>query len=116
MIMNQKRCKKVSQVERVALEGSGQKLFCSSDEKTGVLVVDNFPSLGKLAALYFLEWAQANSGGVVSLPTQKVHESLIDKHKSPLIRATQGFVFLRRMSLHEFYSHAREIKRSTEAF
>ena len=35
-------------------------------------------------------------------------------HTNPLIRATRGFVFLRKMSLEEFYSHAREIKKTTE--
>jgi glucosamine-6-phosphate deaminase len=37
-----------------------------------------------------------------------------DEHASPLIRATRGFVFLKRMSLEELYQHSRELKRSTE--
>jgi glucosamine-6-phosphate deaminase len=39
--------------------------------------VDNFPALGRLAALRFLEWVQANSGGVISLPTGKTPEHFI---------------------------------------
>jgi glucosamine-6-phosphate deaminase len=35
-------------------------------------------------------------------------------HESPLVRGTRGFVFLRKMSLQEFYDHARELKRTTE--
>ncbi len=37
-----------------------------------------------------------------------------DEHPSPLIRATRGFVFLKRMNLEELYRHSREIKRTTE--
>lgn len=37
-----------------------------------------------------------------------------DEHESPLIRATRGFVFLKRMNLEELYQHSRELKRSTE--
>jgi len=38
-----------------------------------------------------------------------------NEHPSPLIRATRGVVFLRKMCLAEFYSHARELRRSAEA-
>jgi glucosamine-6-phosphate deaminase len=40
-------------------------------------VVENFPSLGRLAALRFLEWVQDNPGGVISLPTGKTPEHFI---------------------------------------
>jgi len=40
-------------------------------------VVDNFPDLGKLTALRFLEWIQMNPGGVISLPTGKTPEYFI---------------------------------------
>ena len=40
-----------------------------TDEKITALVVGNFPALGKLAAMWFIERVQANPGGVVSLPT-----------------------------------------------
>lgn len=67
----------MSHVEQLAIEKSGQKLQYSPSEKVGVVVVDNFPALGKLTALRFLEWAQQNPGGVVSLPTGKTPEHLI---------------------------------------
>jgi glucosamine-6-phosphate deaminase len=66
-----------SKVEQIALKKSGQKLLYPPNEKVGVIVVDNFPSLGKLAALEFIEWIQNNPGGVVSLPTGKTPEHFI---------------------------------------
>ncbi len=41
------------------------------------LLVDNFPQLGLLTALRFLEWTQQNSEGVISLPTGKTPEYFI---------------------------------------
>ncbi len=41
------------------------------------LVVDNFPKLGLLTALRFLEWVQDNPNGVISLPTGKTPEHFI---------------------------------------
>ncbi|MDD5065476.1 MAG: glucosamine-6-phosphate deaminase [bacterium] len=46
-------------------------------EKIKAVIVDNFPLLGKLTALRFLEWVQANPGGVISLPTGKTPEHFI---------------------------------------
>ncbi|MDZ7345073.1 MAG: glucosamine-6-phosphate deaminase, partial [candidate division KSB1 bacterium] len=37
-----------------------------------------------------------------------------NEHPSPLIRATRGLVFLKRMSLAEFYDKSRALRRSTE--
>jgi glucosamine-6-phosphate deaminase len=37
-----------------------------------------------------------------------------NEHSSPLIRATRGLVFLKRMSLAEFYERSRALRRSTE--
>ena len=37
-----------------------------------------------------------------------------NEHESALICAARGFVFLRRMTLQEFYSHARELRKTTE--
>jgi glucosamine-6-phosphate deaminase len=36
------------------------------------------------------------------------------EHSSALIRATRGFVFLKRLSLEELYLHSRELRRATE--
>ena len=66
-----------SLVERKALQRSGQKLTYSPAEKIGVIVVDSFPALGTLAALRFIEWAQANPEGVIALPTGKTPEHFI---------------------------------------
>lgn len=37
-------------------------------------------------------------------------------HKSPLIRATRGFVFLKEMELEEFYQSCRTLRKSIEEF
>ena len=41
------------------------------------LLVDNFPHLGMITALRFLEWVQQNPNGVISLPTGKTPEYFI---------------------------------------
>jgi glucosamine-6-phosphate deaminase len=71
------RIKLNSKIEENALTKCSQKLIYPPTEKIGVLVVDSFPSLGKLTALRFLEWVQANPDGVVSLPTGKTPEYFI---------------------------------------
>lgn len=66
-----------SRVEATALQHSGLKLTYAPVEKIGVVEVENFPQLGKLTALRFIEWVQLNPGGVVSLPTGKSPEHFI---------------------------------------
>ncbi len=70
---------KLSKVEQVLVEKSRRKAQYTPEEKVPVIVVDNFPMLGKLAALRFLEWAQDNPEGVVSLPTGKTPEHFISE-------------------------------------
>ncbi len=41
------------------------------------IVVDNFPKLGLLTALRFIEWVSENPNGVISLPTGKTPEFFI---------------------------------------
>ena len=41
------------------------------------IIVDNFPKLGLLASLRFIEWASENPEGVISLPTGKTPEYFI---------------------------------------
>ncbi|KNC50187.1 glucosamine-6-phosphate deaminase [Thecamonas trahens ATCC 50062] len=65
-----------SEVEKMAMAKSGYPGFFD-DERVPTIVVDNFPDLGKVTALRFIEWAQANPGGVVSLPTGKTPEYFI---------------------------------------
>ncbi|MDA0335690.1 MAG: glucosamine-6-phosphate deaminase [bacterium] len=64
-------------VERQALVHSPLASLYAPEERIPTLVVDNFPALGKLAALRFLEWVQGNPEGVVSLPTGKTPEHFI---------------------------------------
>lgn len=66
-----------SNVERVALEASGYELRYHPQERLPVIMVDNFPNLGRLTAVRFLEWVSANPEGVISLPTGKTPEYFI---------------------------------------
>ncbi|MCP4251752.1 MAG: glucosamine-6-phosphate deaminase [bacterium] len=66
-----------SRVEQTALAASGYDLQYGPEEKIPAIVVDNFPKLGRLTAVRFLEWVLANPEGVVSLPTGKTPEYFI---------------------------------------
>ena len=66
-----------SHVEDMAVKASGWKLIYPPTEKIKIVEVPNFPMLGKLAALRFIEWVQKNPGGVISLPTGKTPEHFI---------------------------------------
>jgi glucosamine-6-phosphate deaminase len=66
-----------SKVEETALRRSGEKLIYFPREKIGAVIVDNFPALGKLVALRFIEWAQQNAGWTIALPTGKTPEHFI---------------------------------------
>lgn len=66
-----------SHVEDMAVKASGRKLIYPPTEKIKIVEVPNFPMLGKLAALRFIEWVQKNPGGVISLPTGKTPEHFI---------------------------------------
>jgi glucosamine-6-phosphate deaminase len=66
-----------SKVEQLALEKSGRQFQYSPIEKLPVIELENFPALGKLTALRFIEWVQSNPGGVISLPTGKTPEHFI---------------------------------------
>jgi glucosamine-6-phosphate deaminase len=66
-----------STVEEVELQRSGRKALYPPTEKIAVIEVENFPLLGKLTALRFIEWVVKNPGGVISLPTGKTPEHFI---------------------------------------
>lgn len=66
-----------SSVENYYLEKSGKQLQYLPTEKIPIIQVDNFPELGKLTALRFIEWVQNNPDGVISLPTGKTPEHFI---------------------------------------
>ncbi len=75
--MNTRLYDGTSQVEALELERSGRKEIYAPTERIKVIEVANFPVLGKLTALRFVEWAQKNPGGVISLPTGKTPEHFI---------------------------------------
>jgi glucosamine-6-phosphate deaminase len=66
-----------SSVEAYELAQSGRKALYAPTEKIQVIEVENFPLLGKLTALRFVEWVLKNPGGVISLPTGKTPEHFI---------------------------------------
>eukprot|EP00301_Raphidiophrys_heterophryoidea_P008196 c13076_g1_i2.p1 GENE.c13076_g1_i2~~c13076_g1_i2.p1 ORF type:complete len:624 (+),score=170.77 c13076_g1_i2:60-1931(+) len=66
-----------SNVEKHFLALSRRKLQYGPVEKLPIIEVSSFPLLGKLTALRFVEWVQANPGGVISLPTGKTPEHFI---------------------------------------
>ncbi len=67
----------LTSVEQLAIDASPLDLLYPPTEKMPVITVGNFPALGKLAAMRFLEWVQNNPGGVISLPTGKTPEHFI---------------------------------------
>ncbi|MCX7717837.1 MAG: hypothetical protein N2111_05460 [Candidatus Sumerlaeaceae bacterium] len=69
--------RRLSPVEQAALGRSIYHLIYEPEEKIPAIVVPNFPALGKLAAVRFLEWVQDNPEGVISLPTGKTPEHFI---------------------------------------
>src|ERR1035441_62806 len=66
-----------SRIEEIELQRSGRKPIYTPTEKIGIVEVPNFPMLGKLTALRFIEWVLKNPGGVISLPTGKTPEFFI---------------------------------------
>ena len=71
-----KRYNNHSKVEEIAVERFGKQLLYPY-ERIKVLEVPNFPSLGKLVSIRFIEWLQLNPEGVISLPTGKTPEYFI---------------------------------------
>ena len=67
-----------SPVEAVALEASPLEALYAPTERMPVVTVGNFPALGKLVAMRFLEWAQDHPDGIISLPTGKTPEHFIN--------------------------------------
>jgi len=66
-----------SAVESYFLKQSPVKSIRTPNENIDVIVVENFPALGKLTALRFIEWVLQNPGGIISLPTGKTPEHFI---------------------------------------
>ncbi|MBE0666324.1 MAG: hypothetical protein IH593_01490, partial [Bacteroidales bacterium] len=63
-----------TKVEQAFFERSERKRISSM---MPYIVVKNFPNLGLLTALRFLEWVAENPEGVISLPTGKTPEYFI---------------------------------------
>ncbi len=63
-----------SQVEKVFLQQAGIDRISTN---IPYITVANFPKLGMLASLRFLEWASQNPNGLISLPTGKTSEYFI---------------------------------------
>jgi len=66
-----------STVEAKARQKSCQEAILRPVERIPLVIVDQFPELGKLTALRFIEWAQQNPEGCISLPTGKTPEHFI---------------------------------------
>lgn len=64
----------LSKVEMAFFERAGRKEIST---KLPYVVVNNFPELGLLTALRFIEWVAGNTDGVISLPTGKTPEYFI---------------------------------------
>jgi glucosamine-6-phosphate deaminase len=64
-------------VEKLAERASPFGALYPTTEKIAAIVVENFPALGKLAAMRFIEWVQNNPDGVISLPTGKTPQYFI---------------------------------------
>jgi glucosamine-6-phosphate deaminase len=77
------------------------------------LVVDNFPLMGLLTSLRFLEWVDENPEGVISLPTGKTPEYFIkwtshllenwDSSKIKELRAKYGIAAMKKPSLKKLH-------------
>jgi glucosamine-6-phosphate deaminase len=64
----------LTRVEKSFFGRSGRMEYST---KTPYIVVQNFPNLGLLTSLRFLEWVAQNPDGVISLPTGKTPEYFI---------------------------------------
>lgn len=67
----------LSRVERAELAKLNAQPLYAPTEKIKTIIVENFPELGKLTALRFIEWAQQNPGRTIALPTGKTPEHFI---------------------------------------
>ena len=61
------------------IESAFYKISGSPEISTNIpyIVVENFPLMGLMTALRFLEWVKENPGGTISLPTGKTPEYFI---------------------------------------
>ncbi|MCI0522757.1 MAG: hypothetical protein L0Y37_03790, partial [Bacteroidales bacterium] len=96
----------LSTVEHSFAERSGRT---ATTTKIPYVVVRNFPNLGLLTSLRFLEWVAENPEGVISLPTGKTPEYFIkwthyllnnwDNAAARRIREENGLILLKKPAL-----------------
>jgi glucosamine-6-phosphate deaminase len=99
-----------SKVESAFYKASGSPKIYT---KIPYIVVDNFPLMGLLTALRFLEWVSENPKGVISLPTGKTPEYFIkwtthllenwDSAKIKDLRKKYGLGDLKKPSLKDLH-------------
>ena len=95
-----------TKVEQAFFDFSGRKQFTT---KLPYIVVKNFPDLGLLTSLRFIEWVADHPDGVISLPTGKTPEYFIkwtqyllnnwEKPEAQKIREKNGLFLKKKPSL-----------------
>ena len=95
-----------TKVEQAFFDYSGRKQFTT---RLPYIVVKNFPNLGLLTSLRFIEWVADNPDGVISLPTGKTPEYFIkwtqyllnnwEKPEAQKIREKNGLFLKKKPSL-----------------
>ena len=97
------------------VESAFYKISGEPEITTGIpyIVVENFPLMGLLTSLRFLEWVSENPNGVISLPTGKTPEYFIkwtrhlldnwDEKKIKELRAKYGVGDLTKPSLKDLH-------------
>ena len=99
-----------TKVEQSFFQHSGRTQITT---KLPYIVVNNFPSLGLLTSLRFLEWVADNPKGVISLPTGKTPEYFIkwtqyllknwEKAEARKIREKNGLFLDKKPSLRDLH-------------
>jgi glucosamine-6-phosphate deaminase len=95
-----------TKVEQAFFDHSGRKQFTT---RLPYIVVKNFPDLGLLTSLRFIEWVADHPDGVISLPTGKTPEYFIkwtqyllnnwEKSEAQKIREKNGLLLKKKPSL-----------------
>ena len=100
------KIKGLTKVEQSFFDRSGRKEYST---KIPYIVVQNFPDLGLLTSLRFLEWVSENPEGVISLPTGKTPEYFIkwtkqllagwDRPQNSILMGKNGLILNKKPSL-----------------
>ncbi len=100
------KIKWLTKVEQSFFNRSGRMKYST---KIPYVVVQNFPDLGLLTSLRFLEWVAENPDGVISLPTGKTPEYFIkwtkqlltgwDKPENRKLMENNGLLLSKKPSL-----------------